>query len=188
MRIFLALFLVSAFFFIGCKTIGGLSVVSINDDKPLKADVEDWFTIPSEEPGEPPEVTSEIPNYIVSVEFVYTYAGYGLPTVNPYTAKITDYEITYKDAKGARFGTIIKGSCNVEVPADIEGKKTKKVEITIAPSLWIEQNPDLWDGIDLVANVKFKGKDITSGKDIECEGKLLVHFKDYEDDPTKKGG
>ncbi len=178
------IFLIFAFFLVGCKPIGGLGIVAVNESKPLKADVEDYFQLPGEE--EPIE-TSEVPNYIVWIEFVYTYAGYGLPTINPYTAKLTEYEIIYKRTDGQKFGNTIKGGCNIEVPADIEGKKTTKAQFTIAPRAWIEENPDLWDGIDLIANVTFTGEDKISGKKVSCEGKLLVHFKDYEDDPTKKG-
>ncbi|MEO0102563.1 MAG: hypothetical protein ABIK81_02545 [candidate division WOR-3 bacterium] len=182
MKKFFPLFLIPIFFFIGCKKIGGLSVASVNNNKPLIADVIKIIQVGEEEE----EVIVE---HIVPVEFVYTYAGYGLPTNNPYTAQITEYKIEYfqydekgKKTKFGETGEVIKGECSIEIPADIEGKKTVVGNFKINPYWWTDKYlGDLVEGIQLVAYFTFTGKEKLTGEEVTCEAKLTVNFGDYAD-------
>jgi hypothetical protein len=182
-KAFLLLFLIPAFFFISCKKIGSLSVVSVNNNEPLIADV--IKLVPAGEDTE--EVIVE---YTVPVEFVYTYAGYGLPTVNPYTAQITEYKIEYfqYDEKGKKIkfgepGEVIKGECRIEIPADVKGKKTVVAEFKVNPAWWTDKYlGDLIEGVQLVAYFTFKGKEKLTGEELTCEAKLVVNFADYRPD------
>ncbi|MEO0098975.1 MAG: hypothetical protein ABIK99_07590 [candidate division WOR-3 bacterium] len=181
-RLFL-LFFIPTLFFIGCKKIGGLSVVSVNNNKPLIADVIKIVRVGEEEE----EVIME---YTVPVEFVYTYAGYGLPTNNPYTAQLTEYKIEYfqydekgKKKKFGETGEVIKGECQVEIPADIEGKNTVVAHFKVNPSWWTDKYlGDLIEGIQLVAYFTFTGKEKLTGEEVSCEAKLTINFADYYPD------
>ncbi len=175
----LTLFLIPLFF-LGCKKIGGLSVVSVNNNKPLIADVIELVPM-----GE--DTVEAIVEHIIPVEFVYTYAGHGLPTANPYTAQITEFKIEYfqydekgKKTKFGETGEVIKGECQVDVLADPEGKKTTVAHFKVNPIWWTDKYLDeLLDGIQLIAYLTFSGKEKLTGEAITCEAKLTVNFGDY---------
>lgn len=186
-RLFLLLFSL-----IGCdiqhKNV--LRIKSINKDTPLKIDVIDVYTITVD--GE--EIVREaIWDQHVTVEFVYTEFGLGLPTTpGTYTALLNEYEVTFEDitpnlTSEERFrGDKIKGSCNILIPADPEGEKVVKGVITIMPVAYIERYlDDLIRFRTLKAKIKFRGRDILSAKKLEVEGYLHINIGDYFDDPIK---
>ncbi|MEO0086552.1 MAG: hypothetical protein ABIK90_00535 [candidate division WOR-3 bacterium] len=186
-KLFLLLFL-----FIGCdiQHKNALRIKSINEDKPVKIDVIDVYTIGS---GEEATEEEAIWDQYTTFEFVYTEIGIGLPTTpGTYTALLTDYEITFEDltpglASEDKFkGEKIKGKCNILIPSDPEGKKSVKAIVKIMPATYIEMYESEFSEFRVLgAKIRFKGKDLLSEKDLQVEGYFTIDIGDYDDDPQK---
>ncbi len=183
---------VICFLLLSCKDMGNkktLVIKNVNDGESLIADTEDNWTVGS---GEEQEEYSETPSYSVPIEVSY-FEGYGgLPTPSSY-AQVTDYTVDFRDKTPgvetpAQFPYKVQGGCTFFVQSDPEGKITEKGVITILPREWIILYQDvLEEEKTLLATITLKGKDSSSGEDIEAKGSLLVSIGDFEDDPNKKG-
>ncbi len=171
------------------STPNSLRILKINKGLPLIADTEDEWTTGS---GEEMESHAETPNYSVELEVAYTEMGTGLPTYFSYRAKITSYTVTFTDiTPGSTPGEFspapVKGTCNLIITADPEGKDVVKQSLLILPAAWIDEYSELEDGKILNAKITLRGKDEISGLDVTGDGNFTINIKNFRDDPNKRG-
>lgn len=176
------------------QTPNALRIKKINDGEPLVVDIIDVWSYTKE--GEVETVEEPI-DWYVDVELVYVERGIGLPTYpTSYTARITDYTVTFTNISPAPPGeppevlnlSQVKEVCNFLITADPEGKKTVTQSICLIPKEWISQHEgDVEEGRVLRAKITFKGVDEISGKEVSGEGYLTINIANYEDNPNKKG-
>jgi len=196
----LALFAVCGLvLFSGCQRDGALRIVSINGGKPLMSDIIDFgeLRIPSEEPGEPPEIILiyQYPEDMVEMELQYVEFGLGLPTWTPYQARINKIQISYSDATGTFYDPIVQRA-NIEVRADPDAKTSVKTTLSLVPAYWKTQyfadeaQDDPYDDeygevATLTAKVVIEGIDDASKKTVKAEGFATVIVGNWWDEPSR---
>jgi hypothetical protein len=178
-----------------------LRIVQINNNQPLEVDVADWTLI-----TDPEDPTETIPafyvkDWIVPVEFSYVEQGIGLPTASSYTARITNYKVSFskvltnpQDVPWVL--SSVTGVTNILVPTDPEGQRTTIGYLKVIPASWIyahfedsiqNRSPGIVRGAVLKATLVVNGYEELTKETITDTATFTIDIGDYYDDPTRIG-
>lgn len=173
---------------ISCQHENSLRIVSIQN--PYYSDLVDRGVIRDPETGETEEI-EVTPTDSCQIILQYLEFGPGLPTWNPYTARIEKVKVTFKQVPG--MGDPIENLPPIEVPfratvvTDPEGKKTTTTRFELMSSWYKEEHFSESDNVILEATITVSGIDEATNNKVSASGKIQVTVADLWDDPSRLG-
>ncbi|MEO0073115.1 MAG: hypothetical protein ABIK43_00440 [candidate division WOR-3 bacterium] len=173
---------------LSCQRENSLRIVNIQN--PYYSDLVDRGTVRDPETGEI-EVIEVTPTDSCQLILQYLEFGPGLPTWNPYTARIEKVKVTFKQVPG--MGDPIENLPPVEVPfrvtvvSDPEGKKTTTARFELMSSWYKEEYFNESDNVILEATITVSGKDELTDNAVSATAKIQVTVADLYDDPSRLG-
>lgn len=173
---------------LSCQHENTLRIVDIQN--PYYSDLIDRGVVRDPETGEVEEI-EVTPTDSCQITLAYLEFGPGLPTWNPYTARIEKVKVTFKQVPG--LGDPIENLPPIEVPfrttvvSDLEGKKTVTTRFELMSSWYKEEYFNESDNVILEATITVSGVDEASGNKVSASTKIQVTVADLWDDPARLG-